>query len=74
MYMAGALSSSAPFAVGDLGSEQGGRRGSHTEHISVDITEVEVRCITASCLRTASYVRSMLPGTRYYSRYWYTVP
>ena len=44
MYMAGALSSSVPFAVGDLGSEQGGRRDSHTEHISVDITEVEVSC------------------------------
>eukprot|EP00904_Undaria_pinnatifida_P005431 jgi/Undpi1/2017/HiC_scaffold_12.g05403.m1 len=41
--MAGALSSSVPFAVGDLGSEQGGRRDSHTEHISVDITEVELR-------------------------------
>ena len=44
MYMAGALSSSAPFAVGDLGSEQGGRRSSYTENVSVDITEVEVSC------------------------------
>lgn len=57
MYMAGTLSSSAPFAVGDLGSEQGGRRGSHTEHISVDITEVEVRCIISNCIYTAPYIR-----------------
>ena len=55
MYMAGALSSSAPFAVGDLGSEQGGRRGSHTENISVDITEVEVSCISKQAMLAAPY-------------------
>lgn len=52
MYMASEMLTSAPFTVGDLGSEYRQRchhqqprhlRDSHAESVPVDISEIEVR-------------------------------